>query len=198
MILRRCATALGILCALVSGTSRAATFSNAPGPVIDYLGIGTGDSPAFGETFTLAQAARLTAWTFFTGLGGTPGTVTFEVEAWNGGAPAGPALFSSTLAAAGSTAMAVPLALDLAAGDYVAILDATGSGAPVSHLPLLGSSSDGGLSGAFRFRGAGSAQWYAYGVPNLAFRAELEPIPEPSALLLAGLGLITMAARRRR
>ena len=70
-----------------------------------------------------------------------------------------------------------------------------------------GLSSDGGLGGEFVYLNSGGTDpltltqgWSTYGVPDMQFSATFAaPVPESSnvALLLAGLGLVGVAARRR-
>lgn len=158
---------------------------------------------SFGQEFT-TSGGTLTDWSFYVTFG-LIGNIKFVISSWDGSKAVGPALYSSTTSYNGEGAQTLSfrgINLQLSAGSYISYL--TGVGVPdrTGGVFLGASYSDGGLPGSFRFYGPGDTDWRTSSLSNfnLQYTALINPVPEPSnyAMLLAGLGILGIAARRNK
>ena len=158
------------------------------------------------------------AQVFTVGLGGTlssfefdvtgSGDLTYEIRATVGGVPTpvtSPPLTSGTVTLPADwqfVSVDVSSAgIPVSPGDELAIvgritLGASGSWRGRASAPLYA-----GGGNYYRNPGSGTTNWTSTGNHDLAFRTYVEtgqPIPEPCTLVLVGLGLTGLVARRRR
>lgn len=176
----------------------------------DINSFGSPDTTNYGEEFT-APGGTLDSW-MFTLDGGNAGNLGFVIAAWNGSEAVGSALFigavQSNAGTAGETFTWSGIDLDLTAGsDYIAYLTVAGVAAPTSNNAVQGSTSDGGLGGAFYYANTNGAdplanpsRWSNYGVPDMVYSAAFDAsaVPEPASMALLGGGLAAVGAIRRR
>lgn len=156
----------------------------------------------FGQEFTTA-GGTLTNWSFYA-IAGLMGNINLVISSWDGSKAVGPALYTSTTFYGGGaqTLSFSGINLQLSSGSYISYL--TGAGVPdrTGGLFLGASYDDGGLLGSFRFFEPGITDWRTSSVSNfnLQYTAVINPVPEPEnlALLLTGLGLISMRTHRNR
>jgi hypothetical protein len=209
MKLRYIATTV-LACALATASvAHATTYGNANDDG-DIIYFGYPDTTSYGEEFT-APGGALQSWTFWTD-GGSPGYLQLVLANWNGSYGAGPALYTSApqynTGAANQSYTFSGINKTLTAGqDYIAYLTIAGVASPTSYDPVEGSAENGGLGGAFYFLNSGgidpltlSAPWSSWFTPYVHYSATFGPaaVPEPTTLALTGIGLIGLAAVRRR
>lgn len=193
-----------------SGFASATTYSNSYSG--DIFPFGAPDTTSYGEVFN-SPGGNLTDWSFYASSGNA-GALQFVIADWNGSYAVGPALYTSPVFNYGGGSQALQFSginTNLPVGDYIAYITVAGVSGPASGVYMAGSGGDGGLGGGFTFAntngvdplGLGaSAGWYCVGCwspDHMQFSATMVPVPEPEtyAMLLAGLGLLGFAARRR-
>ena len=117
----------------IAGTASAATVStlnNAGGQAIYW---GLTNTSTYGQTLTLEHAAKLDTFEFRADDNGTLVSYDFQIFAWDGNGPTGPALYTvsaQTVGTPGFTDYVIDLGdLSLDGGQYVLLLGATSEGA---------------------------------------------------------------------
>lgn len=211
MKLHHIATSMTIATAFLCGTAHAdTTYTNTGAAGADIHYMGSPDTTSYGEFFT-APGGFLKSFTF-QALSGNSGNVDLTIAAWDGSKAVGPALYTSAPISynGGSQYLgANGINLALTAGtNYIAYLTVAGVSSPMANVAIAGSNSDGGLGGGFRFLNSGGTDpltlndsWSSWGVPAMAYTATFAaavPEPETYGMLLAGLALVGMLARRKR
>ncbi len=203
-------SSLAIAIASLSGLAHATTYTNTGSPGADIFYLNYPNTTSYGEFF-MAPGGVLSTFSFKADSGGS-GNVLFVVANWDGSKAVGPALYTSAPISYGGGPQilgATGINLSLTTGNnYIAYLTVAGVNSPVSNVNIAGSTTNGGLGGAFRYLNSSGADpltqskaWSDYVVSDMAYTATFAaavPEPETYAMLLAGLALTGVAVRRRR
>ncbi|HJV00490.1 MAG TPA: PEP-CTERM sorting domain-containing protein [Burkholderiaceae bacterium] len=211
MKLHPIASSIAIAAAFLCGAAHAdTTYTNTAAVGAPIYQLGAPDTTSYGEFFT-APGGVLKSFTF-QALSGQSGNVDLTIAAWDGSKPVGPALYTSAPISYNGGVQylgASGINLTLTAGtNYIAYLTVAGVSSPISNVTVAGSNSDGGLGGGFRFLNSAGADpltqassWSSWGTPAMAYTATFAaavPEPETYGMLLAGLALVGVMARRKR
>jgi len=210
----RVSTSKALICAALlvgafTTSANAAVYSNTR----DYSDIfwfgADDDTTSYGQVFDTSTGI-LTDWSFFI-LSGNQGNLSLVIADWDGTKAVGPALYSNTIFYAGGyqELSFSNINTHLTTGSYIGYLTVANVTDPVSNGYFAGSTSDGGLSGSFRYSHSYGvdpltmdSDWSGYWVPNMQFSATITaatvPEPENLAMLMAGLGLLSIAVRRNK
>jgi hypothetical protein len=208
------------LAALLASPSVAFADTITSGPAdttINYFG--SPDTTSYGETFT-APGGNLQSWTF--SVADPTGNFDFVIANWNGSRPVGPALYSASSSSA-TTASPDPVGatsftwsginLGLTTGtQYLAYITVAGVSNPTGQTGVSGTAADNFLGGQFFFLNSDgvdplslSSGWSNFGVPDMAFSANFDPVAVPGPIVGAGIpglvmalgGLVILSRRRR-
>lgn len=190
-----------------------AYFGNAANP--------SGDSPKVGEVFSLTSAETLSSFSFYA-LGNTTASLQLNVAEWNLGTNAKNQAVNTVGSALLTTGAAVEtfnstggfttikfdnLSLSLNANTkYIAYLtssDSAVTGIQLSRTQTTQDASGFGIGNAYLSTVPGTGWQLPFngnGFLSLQYTAVTAPVPEPEsyAMLLAGLGLIGAAVKRRK
>lgn len=200
-----------IAAATLSGAAQAdSVYSNADDGTHGIDAMGAPDTTSYGQFFTapggILQAFSFQAWSGFSG------NVALVIANWDGSKAVGPALYTSAPINYGGGsqflgASGINLALN-AGSDYIAYLTVAGVTSPFSDVTIAGSETDTGLGGGFRFLNSALADpltmnesWNSWSAPHMAYTATFAAaVPEPGtyAMLLVGMGMVGVMARRRK
>ena len=207
---KKLVAALLIAAATLSSAAHADTvYSNADDGTGGIAYLGEPDTTSYGQYFT-APGGVLKGFSF-QALSGESGDVALVVAAWDGSKAVGPALYTSAAInyAGGSQFLgAGDINLALTAGtDYIAYLTVAGIAAPISHVMIVGSDTATAIGGGFRYLNSNlvdplalNFDWNGFPTQHLAYTATFAaavPEAETYAMLLAGLGMMGLVARRR-
>jgi hypothetical protein len=217
-------TVLAGLLLAFAGSASAATYTNVPGGAttgLPFVSFGnaanpSSDSPKVGEVFSLTSAATLSSFDFYA-IGNTTASLQLNVAQWTGTYPAfsvGTPLLTTTGSAIetydavkGITTLDFSnLNLSLNANTkYIAYLtsnDAAVTGIQLSRTQTAQDASGFGLGNGYLSTIPGNGWQLPFngnGFLSLQYTAVTAAVPEPEsyAMLLAGLGLMGVIARRR-
>jgi hypothetical protein len=219
---------LAALLLAVAGSASAATYTNVPGGATTglpfaYFGNAanpSGDSPMVGEVFSLSSAATLSSFDFYA-IGNTTASLQLNVAQWIGGTGTGSGPYSVGMPLLTTTGSAVEtynstggfttldfsnLNLSLNANTkYIAYLtssDPTVTGIQLSRTQTSQDISGFGLGNGYISTIPGNGWQLPFsgsGFLSLQYTA-ITAVPEPEsyAMLIAGLGLIGAAVKRRK
>jgi PEP-CTERM motif len=173
---------------------------------------GEPNAATVGQTFIAPARGQLQSFTFYLfPIEGGPARFKGYVSAWDGEKPTGPLLYESGERQVTTQNVATPVTfatggLPMTTGlSYVAFLSASGLFDGVddfTNLVLQEDTYPGGghfaLASGNDFSQVFTRPWHGLSPEDLAFRAEVAPIPEPSTVVLLGTGLAAAAAARRK
>ncbi len=198
---------LSTLIVSASMHAHATTYSNVGLSPTSIRYFGTEWVSTYGESFT-SPGGILEDFTFYA-LSGKSGYAALTIAAWDGNKAIGPALYkSSPISYGGGTQAIGATGINLALQEntsYIAYLTVIGVTSPIPTATFQASSNNGGLPGKFFFPAANTDplltnQPWALSNINMAYTANITaavPEPETYGMLLAGLGLIGFAVRRK-
>jgi hypothetical protein len=191
------------------GSVQATTYTNLPSTSV-FTGFGAPYGGAVGQTLK-GVSGVLQDFTFYA-AGGGAGDVVLMIAEWQQSKAVGPALYTSAPIAFGGgqqalTASGINVSL-LADHTYVAYLHVGGLDNPAGVISMaLTYANDGGLGGNAYYRESGgdpletpAYSWNTLDEFSFSYTANIAAVPEPEtyAMLLAGLGVVGFATRRKR
>ncbi len=217
--LRSCTSVLLIAIACLWSRTAAAdaiTISTIPADGLGHELVGNFGEPnaaTVGQTFIAPAAGQLERFTFYLFHDTDTGPARFKayVSAWDGEKPTGPLLYTSGEQQLTTPHVATPVTFDtrgvpMTPGlSYVAFLSASGlfDGVPdITSLFILGDTYAGGghvaLGNGNDFSQVFARSWSGLSPRDVAFTAKFSAVPEPSTMVLLGIGLAAAASARRR
>lgn len=185
--------------------SQATTYTNQGTNTGSIANLGAPGAFSFGETFT-SPGGILQNFNFWADHGDYAGNVVIGLAAWDGNKIVGPALYTSapilyegSLQAIGTSNINLALPTGLT---YVVYLTVIGVTDPLSMVTFRATHHNGGLLKLFVSQHSEdpNVAWLPWDGGHLEFEANFTsavPEPETYGMLLAGLGIIGFALRRK-
>ena len=172
--------------------------------------IGGTSSVDWSQTFDVGTTGTLTdiEVKIFKGSTSVTGALLFDVRKTSSGTPTesdtgSDILFSASIAAGdiGTTASFFNIdlgsgAFSVASGDVLAIV-LRSADSTLGAYQWKGTNTDGYSDGGAYTR-LGTGTWHTNTIKDFAFRTFVDPVPEPSTIVLLGAGLLVVALRARR